>query len=139
MVFWLAVFAMVCWGIAPIFAKLGLANVNPLAALVVRTLVAAGLVTSYWIGSSGGMEPIRAIPFKAWVLIGIEAVLATIVGDLAYYFAVKYGEVSVVSIIMSSSPLVTVACAAFFLGESITFWKLIGAGYVLLGIIMLQK
>lgn len=138
MVFWWAVFAMICWGIAPIFAKFGLFNVNPLAGLVIRTLFAAGLVTSYWIGS-GGMQPIQEIPIRAWIFIGIEAILATIVGDLAYYFAIKHGEVSMVSIIMSGSPLVTVVCASIFLGESITFWRLIGAGYVLLGIIMLQK
>ena len=139
MVFWLAVFAMICWGIAPIFAKLGLASVNPLAALVVRTLVAAGLISSFWIASSGGIEPIRAIPAKAWIFIVIEAILATLVGDLAYYAAVKYGEVSMVSIIMSCSPLVTVACAALILSEPVTFWRLLGACFVFLGIILLQK
>lgn len=137
MVYLLAIFGMICWGIAPIFAKVGLNNVNPLAGLLLRTLVAAVLVTS-WVGISGSVTMIKDIPLNSWLLLAAEAILATVVGDLAYYAAVKQGDVSVVALIMSTSPLVTMILAAILLGEPITTWKVIGACYIIFGIILVM-
>lgn len=137
MVLWIALFGMVCWGIAPIFAKLGLSNVNPVAGLVLRTMMAACLVTS-WVGFSGGVEQLKGIPINSWLLIGVEAVLATVVGDLAYYTAIKDGNVSVVSIIMSIAPLITMICSSIFLGEPLTVWRIMGAGYIIFGMILIM-
>ncbi|MGS0763532.1 EamA family transporter [Syntrophomonas curvata] len=136
MVYLLAIFGMVCWGVAPIFAKIGLNNANPMAALVLRTLMAAGMVTA-WIGVSGSLGQVKQIPFNSWILLGIEAILATLIGDLAYYAAIKRGEVSVVTVIMASSPLVTMICAIIFLGEQITTFRVIGATFIILGIILI--
>lgn len=137
MVFWLAVFGMICWGIAPIFAKVGLKNVNPIAGLTLRTILAAGLVSS-WMGLTGGFGWLKTIPTLSWFLIGIEAVLATLVGDWAYYAAIKHGEVSMVSVIMASSPLVTMFFASVFLGEHITILNVVGACLIVVGILMLM-
>ncbi|MGE5379911.1 MAG: EamA family transporter [Methylocystaceae bacterium] len=137
MVFWWALFAMICWGIAPILAKMGLANVNPVAGLVLRTLVAATLVTS-WVGLTGNFEDVRFIPVKNWILITGEAILATLVGDLAYFFAIKNGDVSQVSFIVSSSPLITMIAASLILGEHITMLRIVGACYILIGLLMLR-
>lgn len=136
-VFWLAIFGMICWGIAPIFAKIGLNNVNPMAALAVRTLMAATLVTG-WLGLSGEFNQVRGIPVNSWLLIGIEAILATLLGDLAYYAAIKRGEVSVVTVIMASSPLVTMIGAVCFLGEDLSIYRIIGASFIILGIILIM-
>lgn len=136
-VFWLAVFGMICWGIAPLFAKVGLNNVNPMAALAVRTMMAATLITG-WLGFSGSFGQVRGIPLNAWVLIGIEAILATLVGDLAYYAAIKRGEVSMVTVIMASSPLITMIGAVCFLGEDLNTYRIIGASFIILGIILIM-
>lgn len=137
MVFWLAVFGMICWGIAPIFAKIGLKNVNPIAGLTLRTILAAGLLSSL-VGITGGFGSLKSIPSMSWLLIGIEAVLATLVGDWAYYAAIKHGDVSMVSVIMASSPLVTMLCASVFLGEHITIIRVVGACLIIIGILMLM-
>ena len=133
MVFILALFGMICWGIAPIFAKIGLNNANPFSALLLRTLFAASLISS-WFLFTGNISALKSIPFNSWYLIGIEAILATLIGDLAYYAAIKKGDVSFVTIIMSSSPLVTIVCAMIFLGEQITIERIIGAAFIILGI-----
>lgn len=135
-VFLLAFFGMICWGIAPIFAKVGLIGVNPLAGLVIRTLIAAGLVSS-WVALSGSFSLVKNIPVNSWILLAVEAILATLVGDLAYYAAIKKGEVSFVSVVMASSPLVTMLCATIFLGEQITATRVVGASFIILGIILL--
>lgn len=136
MVYILAIFGMICWGIAPIFAKVGLNNVNPLAGLLLRTIIAAVLVTS-WVGVSGSITMVKSIPYTSWILLAAEAILATVVGDLAYYYAIKHGDVSVVALIMSTSPVVTMICAALILGETITTWKVIGACYIIFGMILI--
>ena len=136
MVFLLALFGMVCWGIAPIFAKIALKNIDPLSGLVLRTIFAASVVSG-WVLFSGSFTKVSSIPVHSWFLIAIEALLATLVGDLAYYAAIKKGEVSLVTIIMSSSPLITILCAVLFLGEKMTFIRFVGAGFVVLGIILI--
>ena len=136
MVVFLSLFGMVCWGIAPVFAKAALKNIDPVAGLVLRTIFAASVVSG-WVIISGSFSKVSAIPASAWWLIGIEALLATLVGDLAYYAALKKGDVSLVTIIMSSSPLITILCAVLFLGEQINMMRLVGAGLVIAGIILI--
>lgn len=136
MVIWIALFGMLCWGVAPIFLKLGLNNVNPLYALVLRTMIAAGLVSG-WMLISGSYNQVKTIPFSACILLTCEAILATLIGDLAYYAAIKKGDISVVTVIMASSPLVTMLGATIFLGEHITAIKVIGASLIILGIILI--
>ncbi|MDP4181884.1 MAG: EamA family transporter [Bacillota bacterium] len=136
-VFFLALFGMICWGIAPIFAKVGLNNINPMAGLAVRTLFAAGLVSS-WVVCSGSLPQLKNISANSFILIGIEAILATLVGDLAYFAAIKKGDVSFVTIIMSSSPLITLLCSSIFLGEQITILRVGGAFFILIGIALIM-
>jgi transporter family protein len=135
-VFMLALFGTVCWGIAPIFAKIALKNIDPVSGLVLRTIFAASVVSG-WVLLSGSFSKIISIPSNSWWLIAVEALLATLIGDLAYYAAIKKGDVSLVTIIMSSSPLITILGAVLFLGEQITLLRLIGASFVILGIILI--
>jgi transporter family protein len=136
MVVLLSILGMVCWGIAPIFAKLGLNGVNPMVGLAVRTMMAASFVFC-WALLGGMFSEMKAIAPITWIFIALEAILATLVGDLAYYAAIKQGDVSLVTIIMASSPLVTILCAVIFLGEQITLVRLAGAALVIIGIVLL--
>jgi bacterial/archaeal transporter family protein len=136
MVVLLAILGMVCWGIAPIFAKIGLNNINPMAGLAIRTMFAAGLIVS-WVVIGGMFNEVKNIPLHTWVFIAMEAVLATLVGDFAYYSAIKHGDVSLVTIIMSSSPLVTILCAVIFLGEQISMLRIAGAVLIVAGIVLI--
>lgn len=140
MVFFLALFGMVCWGLAPVFAKMGLANVNPMAGLALRTYISVSLLTT-WVLCNGTWMEFKNISKQATWLIAIEAVLATLVGDFAYYAALKYGEVSFVTIVMACSPLVSIVAAVLFLNEQITVPRLVGAVLVIagLGLITLEK
>ena len=137
MVFWLSIFGMICWGIAPVFAKIGLNNVNPLPGLIIRTLMASVFVASL-LGVNDNFNQIKSLSFNALVLIGIEALLATLVGDLAYYAAIKKGNISVVTTIMASSPLVTMLVSTVFLGEELTATRIFGAALIIFGIMIVS-
>lgn len=136
MVFLLAIIGMICWGVAPIFVKVGLRGIDPIVGLSIRTLFTACMIAC-WMIADGSIAQIKNIPSNALLLLAIEAVLATLIGDLAYFTAVKKGSVSLVTLIMSTSPLVTVICATIFLGEKITMIKVIGAGFIILGIALI--
>lgn len=133
MVILLALFGMVCWGIAPIFGKLGLVNVDPVVALCVRTLMAGTLVAGWSVGTQNFCRFADIAPLFLFFIF-MEAVLATLVGDLAYYGALKWGNVNDVILIMSCSPLVTILVSHVFLGEPVTRLQLFGAVLIIGGL-----
>ena len=135
-VFWLSIFGMICWGIAPIFAKLGLKDLDPIAGLIIRTLTAACFVIGFmgFRGAGDIIEQFKNMSIKTWTFITIEALLATLIGDLAYYAAIKKGNVSIVATIMASSPLVTMILSIIFLGEEVSLYKIFGAALIIAGI-----
>ncbi|RJX18037.1 MAG: transporter [Ammonifex sp.] len=131
----LALFAMLCWGLAPLFGKLGLLYMHSITALSIRTIIAASLILSWQI-VFGGPQYFHAIPFKSLIFIGIEALLATLIGDLAYFMALKRGNINQVTLILSSSPLVTMLAAYAFLGERATSIQIIGAVLIVCGLVL---
>lgn len=135
MVFILALIGMLCWGIAPLFVKLGLKGVDPLVGLAVRTTFTIIIITGIMF-INGSIFKLGSIPAASLVLLALEAIFATLIGDLAYFAAIKRGAVSLVTIIMSSSPLVTIIFSVIFLGEQVTLARVAGAGLIILGIII---
>ncbi len=133
--FFLAVFGALCWGIAPVFGKLGLRGVNPIDALAARTLITVLLVAG-WFWASGGAERISSITPRAWLFLALEAFFATFAGDLAYYAAIKWGELGLTALVLAMSPVVTVWIGWQFLGETLTPVKAVGTALVVIGIVL---
>lgn len=140
MVFLYAFFGMLCWGLAPLFGKLGLFRMDPVTALSFRTLIAATLVMGWLVGfwKYSHINQIFTVPPLFWAFIAIEAVLATLVGDLAYFAALKWGNINYVTLIMSCSPLVTMFFSYFFLNEPVTSAQLIGAFFIITGLVFIS-
>jgi transporter family protein len=136
MVYIFAIIGMICWGISPIFAKLGLKDVSPLAGLSVRTFFTAAIIF-LWLILSGSIEELRGIPAKTLFLLIIEAILATLIGDFAYFAALRQGSASIVMLIMALSPVVTIICSVIFLNEHLTYTHLIGACLAIIGLILI--
>lgn len=132
-----ALFGALCWGIAPIFGKMGLARVDPIAGLCLRTLIASGIVAG-WLLVSGGLRAMETVSSKAWLFIALEAVLATLVGDLAYYVALKCGGAAQVTLVMSTAPLFTLLIAVVYLQEATTWAQVIGAVLIVCGLFLVS-
>lgn len=135
MVILLSMIGMFCWGITPIFVKLALKDLNPQVGLFIRTIFTIAIITG-WIFISGNLKDIKKISFNSIMFLAIEAFLATIIGDLAYYAAIKKGAVSIVTIIMASSPFVTIICSILFLNENLTISRFFGACLVIFGTVL---
>ena len=131
----LALIGMCCWGIAPVFAKLGLRNIDPLTGLCVRTMLASILVSG-WVVVVNRAQHFTVVPLKAIILITVEAILATVVGDLAYYAAMRKGACAETSVILSASPAVTIALSILLLSERPSPISLVGAALITVGLIL---
>jgi bacterial/archaeal transporter family protein len=133
--FWLALFGALCWGLAPLFGKVGLRGLNSLDGLVARTMITVLLVTGLAL-VNGFVWRMGAIPGRCWLFLAAEAFLATFAGDLAYYSAIKKGEIGQTALILAASPLITYWAGWYFLGESLSPLKLVGAAFIIIGVIL---
>lgn len=133
-----AFIGMICWGITPLFVKLGLKGIDPHIGLAIRTATTTIILTG-WMILDGSFSKLGQVPAAALVFLIIEAFIATFVGDLAYFAAIKNGSVSLVAIILSCSPLVTMLLSALFLHESITGARVAGSLLIIGGIILALK
>lgn len=131
----LALLAMLCWGLAPVLGKLGLFRVHSFTALSIRTIFAAVLILG-WNLVFGRYEHFHAIPLRSFIFIILEALLATLVGDLAYFMALKRANINQVTLIMSSSPLVTMLASCALLGERVTCLQVAGALLIVGGLVL---
>lgn len=130
-----ALLGAVCWGLAPIFGKMGLRNIQPLDGLVARTVITA-LFLMLWVLGSGGFRRIASLPAQDWFFLSVEAFFATLAGDLAYFAALKWGSAGVVAVILAAAPIITVWAAGVFLQEAFSPLKLLGALLVVIGVIL---
>ena len=133
-----AFIGMLLWGIAPLFAKLGLSKVEPAIGLSMRSLVITSLLMG-WVLTSGQIGKLAEVSTRNWIFLGLEGIFASLLGHLAYYFALKYGDVSAVGPIMAGFPVVTALLAVFFLGEQFTLNKLGGVIFIVLGVLLLRR
>lgn len=137
-VVFLALLAAVCWGVAPIAAKLALSNVSPLIGMGVRSVVALSFVSA-WMAVTGIHRSFGHLNLRTVGWLTVEALLATVVGDALYFYALKQGSASQIGVLMASAPLVTMLVANIVLGEVITPLKVLGAGLVMIGLILVSR
>lgn len=136
--YFFAFLAMFFWGIAPIFGKLALADLSPMVGLTLRTFSIFVILLIYGL-VSGELGQLGNINWRSGLYMAGEGILASLLGHLAYLYALKYGAASRVVPFTAAYPLVAVLIASIFLGEKITWSKGAGALFVVVGLILLKK
>ena len=127
------------WGLGPIFAKMGLTRTDPTVALAFRSFV-IGFILLFWAIATGHFGDVCSLATsKAGLLIAAEGICASLLGHLAFYYAIKSGEVSRMVPVVSSFPLITVILAILFLSEKLTPTKSIGAMLVVAGVVVIKR
>ena len=130
--------AAVVWGIVPIIEKLGLLKIDPLVGLFYRSW---GVVIGLFFLSAFKWEGIKsslAQPPVGFPLLILGGFLASIIGQVFFYNALKVGESSKVVPLAGTYPLVAFLLGVIFLGEKFTLAKLSGMIFILLGVILLK-
>ena len=135
--FLMATLAMFFWGLAPIFGKLGLSNVNPLVALTIRSLVISAILLVI-ATATGQWKPLMQVAPREVSFLAMEGICAALLGQLAYYYALKFGDVSQVTPVVAAFPIVSALLAFAVLGEQITVTKVIAAILITTGVVLMR-
>ena len=103
-----------------IFGKIGLQNVDPTQATIVRGVVMAIILVlgGFALGKLSGLS-LGTFGGRAWVFILLSA-LAGAASWILYFLALQSGPTSAVAVIDKMSVVLVIILAVFFLGESFT-------------------
>lgn len=136
--FYYAILAAIVWGTAPIIEKTGLANTAPLTGVVMRSFgVLIGMVVLL-IFNNGLLKSVFKADPKTAVFLIMGGVIASILGQIFFYNALKYGEASKMVPIAGTYPLVSFLLGLMFFGETFTITKGLGMLFVILGVFLLR-
>lgn len=126
-----AVFA----ALVAILAKIGMEGVNPDWATAVRSVVILFVAWGFVV-AKGAQGYVQALTTKNWVFLVLSG-LATGLSWVFYFRALKLAEVSKVAPIDKLSVALTILLAIVFLGEQPTMKVLLGAGLIVVGVLVI--
>ena len=121
------------WSIVPLFEKLGLAKVAPLAGLFYRC---CGVLIGLFLLGVFIVKPqkIKSVDLKSILWLVLGGFLASFVAQVCFYNSLKIIEISKVVPISSAYPLIAFILGVLFLGESGALTKMLGVAFFILGI-----
>jgi len=145
----LALLAALFWGMAPVLEKMGLAKLNPLSAVMVRTtavvlvgLIFCGLIaipaTSGALSKLLGPDPLAGLDRRSVALLALSGILSAFGGQIFYFSALRMDNASTVVPIAATYPLVVLVLSMIFLNESVTLAKASGVVMIISGIWMIR-
>jgi len=137
--FLFAVLAAVIWGFAPALEKVGLrgASIDPFLGVFIRTIPIA-LFAVLGVLVMGRLSEVASVDIKSALFVAAGGLVAGLLGQLAFYSALKWGEASVVVPVAATYPLVALFVSVLFLGEAFTLQKLAGIILVVGGVVLLK-
>jgi len=132
--------AALCFGINPIFKKIGMnaANLPVLGALITQTTALAFMIG---LGKFMGLKPtLGRIPARGLTLLALSGATEAF-GSLFTFFALSYGPTALLSPIWRISPLITFALARFTLKgvEVVTLRDGVAAALIVFGVFILSR
>jgi len=131
-----ALLACLCFGVAPLFEKLGLRQANPVWAIIVRSTLTSIFLLSFVTVQKAPVD-LKNWSAHTWVAVLLGGVISVLLAQSFYFKALQGGNISQIIPIVGAYPLVSAIIAALFLGESLTMLKLSGVIMVVVGIILL--
>lgn len=133
-----ALLAACCFGVAPIFEKLGLARTDAAMALFLRAGVTTLLVVGYWLlfpqPAGWSLPEGRSL---VYVLLG--GVFGVLFAQYFYFKALAIGDVGRVMPIVGSFPVLAFLLSVLIFGETITVAKVCGIILVVIGVFLLGE
>ncbi len=136
--FWWALLTACIWGVVPLMEKIGLGTTSPTIGVMVRSL---GVVVGVVIWSCLGFpwDGLRTLTWRSGLLLAGGGLLASFVGQMAFYHALKTGALSQITPVAGTYPLVAAVLGWVVLREPITPARGLGVACVILGVILLRK
>jgi transporter family protein len=131
---WYAVLSAFFGALVAIFGKIGVRDVDSNLAVAFRTAI---IVFFAWgiVAVQGNAADLFRIPRHSLLFLFLSAI-ATGLSWLFYYKALQIGEASRVAPIDKLSVALAVAMAFLFLGEKPTTGNVLGAGLIVVGVLV---
>lgn len=133
-----ALLTALTWGCVPVIEKLGLLKISPVIGLFYRCL---GVVLGITLLTLLKGKEIRASfhdVHPAMLFLVLGGLLASVLGQLFFYNALKTGEASQVVPLAAAYPIITFILGVAFLGEKFTLAKLGGLVLIMVGTFFLK-
>lgn len=133
-----ALLAAASWGVAPALEKIGLrGSADPVFGVFIRSIgVCLGALTLLFI--PGFTSRCANFTPRNWGFLLLGGFMASIIGQLCFYRALKSGSVSQVTSIGASYPVLAFLIGVFFLHETLTLAKAAGILLVISGVYLLR-
>ena len=133
-----AILTACVWGMAPLFEKVGLAKAGPIPGVFLRSMgVVIGMICFAIFRFDVVRQAFSIKPMNAACIIA-GGILASIIGQIFFYHALKFGEASKVVPLAATYPLVAFVLGIIFFKEAVTVAKMSGIAFILLGIMLLK-
>ncbi len=116
------------------FGKMGLQGIDSTTATAARAVIMALFTVGFAIALN--KTNLQGIEAKNWVFIALTGIFGAL-SWLAYFYALKIGDVSKVAPIDRTSVLFAIVLAFIFLGEKIDLKTIIGAIAIVIGTILI--
>lgn len=120
----------------PLFEKVTLGKISPQQMGFLRGLSQFVIYAGVLYMTSGFAE-LQSVPPR-FIIYGLLQGVAIAVMIFFYFTAMKSGQVSLVTALTATSPMLTYALAVLLLQEPLTLTRGIGIVFVILGIILLR-
>lgn len=120
-----------------ILAKIGLKEVDPTLATIIRAVIMALLLVAagFLFRKFEGFNPLQ-IGGRAWLFIVLSAV-AGAASWVLYFVALKAGPASAVAVLDKMSVVLVIVFAALFLGEALTLKSALGIVLTIAGTLLI--
>ena len=132
-----AILTACIWGVVPVLEKIGLTKVTPFVGLFYRCL---GVLIGLFIVGVFLVKPVelKQVDLKTILILMLSGLLASFVAQIAFYHALKLGEVSRIVPILATYPLIAFLLGIIFLGENLSLQKVFGMIMVFGGVWLLK-
>jgi transporter family protein len=130
-----AILSAVFAALVAVFGKIGLKDIDSTLATTVRSIVMAVflVVVAFSLGKFSALNTLNNKAFIFIILSGVAGAISW----LFYFLAIKLGPVSSVAALDRTSIVFVVVLAFLFLGESLTWVKILGSILIVGGAILM--
>jgi transporter family protein len=128
----LAILSAVCAALSAIFAKLGVATLNPDLATFIRTLIIIAVLAGF-LSLTGQWQSVDGLTPYAWFILGLSA-LASGASWIFYFRALQAGDAARVAPLDKMSLVFVALFATAFLGEKLSALNWLGIALVTGGV-----
>lgn len=129
--------AIVAWGSGGVVDKLGVRASDPYAAVLVRLTFSTLMVLAFC-AATGRVRGAMELSPKVYLFLAISGLLGSVVGQAAYYVAIKHAPVGQVVPITATYPVIAFLLAIVVLREQPSLPRFLGVALVVVGLMLVS-